>query len=382
VLYSHPELYPPTLNAINNLADHFGEVHVLYRPHKKDEWKWPSNVRLHPAGRMESSVAFRQSSFSHRMAMHLLFAMKLLTLLLKLRPGLVLLYDPYPALFYTRIRPLLPLKKHFLWYHNHDVIEEADLKRGDRMIRLLWEAERQVIRMADLFTLPAIERRRYFEVDGFKGQYFTLPNFPSKKVYSTLPHRSIGRQLTVSFQGSICPGRGLEGLIGMMPLTIKGIDLRFSITGFSNNDKYLDALRELKKNMGEEVVALRDPVAYHRLAEALSDGHIGWVYYGMDSSMDHSMGTASNKFFECCALGLPVLYNEENAFKIYKGFKWALPVALTKESITEKLGYIIDNYPALTAAAYEQFSNELNFEHSFRQLLKILPVANREANFA
>jgi len=162
-----------------------------------------------------------------------------------------------------------------------------------------------------------------------------------------------------------------------MPLTIKEIPVRFSITGFCNNEKYLQSLEALKDARGGETVRFNPAVAYGRLPEALQDAHIGWVYYGMDSSMDHSMGTASNKFFECCAMGLPVLYNEENSFEIYRNFKWAIPVTLTRESIMEKLDYIVANYASLSSGAYRQFMEELNFERAFNDLLKMLPLGDR-----
>lgn len=373
VLYSHPELYPPTLNAINNLADHYDEVHVLYKAHKKDEWAWPANVRLHPAGGAMSVRAFMQQSFSKRLREHLKFILRFLLLMYRLRPGILLLYDPYPALFYRLIKPFLLFRKPFLWYHNHDVIESADLNRKDRMLESRSKAEIWVIGKAGLFTLPAIERKKYFNLTAFEGHYFTLPNFPSRKIFSSLPSRTIGDHITIAFQGSICPGRGLEGMINHMPLTIKGIPVRFSITGFCNDEKYLRTLEASEDARGGETVRFNEAVPYGRLPEALRDAHVGWVYYGMDSSMDHSMGTASNKFFECCAMGLPLLYNEKNSFEIYKNFKWAIPVALTKESITEKLDYVVENYAALSSGAYRQFREELNFERAFGDLLRLLP---------
>ena len=36
----------------------------------------------------------------------------------------------------------------------------------------------------DLFSLPAIERKDYFPMNELKGQFFYIPNFPSKEFYS------------------------------------------------------------------------------------------------------------------------------------------------------------------------------------------------------
>ncbi len=377
VLYSHPELYPPTLNAVINLAAHYKEVHVLYRRHKKDEWKWPPNVHLHPAGKLMSTRAFMLSSFRTRLTIHLRFALKFFVLFKRIRPDILLLYDPYPALFYRVLHRVLPRRKPFLWYHNHDVIEPADLRNGGKMLKLLVDAEEWTLGRADLFTLPTDERKGCFDLQKLKGRYATIPNFPSKRVFSERPDRRVANDITLGFQGSICAARGLEGLTYLLPMDIHGKPVRLSITGFSNDQAYRQSLDELTLGLREAgVVRINEAVAYARLPEVMRNVNIGWVYYGKGSSLDNSMGTASNKFFECCAMGLPLLYNAQNTFEAYKNFQWAIPVELTRESIAESIAYIVGNYEQLSRRAYEQFAGELNFENAFEEMLKILPAAH------
>lgn len=372
VLYSHPELYPPTVNAIMNLAAHYKKVHVLYRRNKRDEWDWPSNVRLHPMGKQLSTREFMQSSFRTRMTGHLGFMLKFLALTIRLRPAILLLYDPYPALFYRTLHHLLPGRKPFLWYHNHDVIEPADLRSGGKIIKLLYDAEQWVSEQADLFTLPAIERKAFF--GKLKGRYFTLPNFPSKKIFSAQPQRRISGDITLGFQGSICAARGLENLARLLPMDIGGKPVRLTITGFSNDAEYRRMLDETTRDLREAgIIRINEAVAYGRLPEIMQQINIGWIFYAKGSSLDNSMGTASNKFFECCAMGLPLLYNAQNTFEAYKDFKWAIPVELTRESIAGAIARIADNYQHLSRLAYEQFADELNYEHAFGEVLKILP---------
>lgn len=376
VLYSHPELYPPTLNAVSSLADHYEEVHILYKPHKKDQWEWPENVHLHRAGKAITTREFMNSPFRKRMMAHFAFALRFLFLLWKLRPKILLLYDPYPALFYRLIRPFNIGKRPFLWYHNHDIIEPEDIQKNS-MSGVLSAAEKSLLGKADLFTLPAVERKAYFDLRRLKGSYFTIPNFPSGKVFHSRPQRRIGSDVVVGFQGSICSGRGLEEFISLLPMVEKGKNLVFSITGFCNNERYWESLNDRIGSLKDQgIVRLNAAVPYGKLADAMEDVNIGWVYYGMDSSLDHSMGTASNKFFECCAMGLPVLYNGNNTFEIYRNFKWAIPVELTMESISKSLAYLVENYQSLSESAYDQFTRELNFENAFGEVLKILPGAN------
>ena len=44
-IYVHPEYYPPTLNAINELSLIFDEVVVVTRNLAASKWKFPENVR-------------------------------------------------------------------------------------------------------------------------------------------------------------------------------------------------------------------------------------------------------------------------------------------------------------------------------------------------
>ena len=91
-----------------------------------------------------------------------------------------------------------------------------------------------------------------------------------------------------------------------------------------------------------------------------------------ERNMDKTMGTASNKFFESCALGLPVLFNGDNIFKDYERFPWAIPVHLNEESLQEKLLFLLNNYIEISAKAREQFLNELNFEKGFEEVMKLI----------
>ncbi|HVS95276.1 MAG TPA: hypothetical protein VHE54_02290 [Puia sp.] len=375
VLYSHPELFPPTLNAVINLAERYGEVHLLYRPHKRDEWVWPSNVHLHPSGKEMTIRQFMSGSTGTRMATHARFVRDFLRLVRRLKPETLLLYDAYPALFYRAIRFFVPGKP-FVWYHSHDVIEGKDLRTGDRTIGLLKSAEKFILGEAGLFTLPAVERKPYYDLSAFKGRYATIPNFPSRKVFHELGPRKISGPITLAFQGSICEGRGLEGVIASLPMQAAGHPVRFSITGFCNDPAYFQRLKTSIADIADPgAVTIREAVPYGRLQEAQKDAHVGWAYYGMDSDMDQSIGTASNKFFEACAMGLPVLYNGDNSFEAYRRFEWAFPVQPSRESLSRQMQFIAEHYECLSAKARDQFLQELNFEIAFEATMKLLPDA-------
>src|SRR3977135_151418 len=54
-IYYHPEAYPPTLNAVNELSKIFKAISIVHRPHLKGNWQYPVNVKTIPSGRFVTS---------------------------------------------------------------------------------------------------------------------------------------------------------------------------------------------------------------------------------------------------------------------------------------------------------------------------------------
>jgi hypothetical protein len=52
-IYSHPEYYPPTLNAIDQLSEIAESIIVVTRNNKFSSWEFPENVELHVTGEFE-----------------------------------------------------------------------------------------------------------------------------------------------------------------------------------------------------------------------------------------------------------------------------------------------------------------------------------------
>lgn len=49
-IYYHPEAYPPTLNAIDELSTSFDTIEIIYRPNIKGSWVYPGNVTAVASG--------------------------------------------------------------------------------------------------------------------------------------------------------------------------------------------------------------------------------------------------------------------------------------------------------------------------------------------
>ena len=217
-IYSHPEMYPPTLNAIHELAGMFDKVIVLYRNSLFNDWVYPDNVVLIPYGMPMSIREQEQLSTVQKIVAFTGFAIKQFKAVLKYQPAQILLYDSIALYSYHLIRNFL--RERFVWYHSHDV-PEADSVRKFSIAWFSFRGEKKSFSYIDIFTLPAKERLQYFPMKKLKGRYFTIANYPLltfyKKFYST---KQITQTIRLIYQGHISEMHGLEQVIELLPKKI------------------------------------------------------------------------------------------------------------------------------------------------------------------
>jgi len=127
-VYSHPEYYPPTLNAIANLAENYEEVIVVCRNVLKSEWEYAPNVRIHPTGEYLTIREAEAKSTAWKVSSFLRYTLTLLKEIRGNRPKLVLLYDAIPLLSFSLSKAFSNTKP-FVWYHNHDVIDIGTVRK-------------------------------------------------------------------------------------------------------------------------------------------------------------------------------------------------------------------------------------------------------------
>src|SRR5664279_3746457 len=61
-IYTHPEFYPPLLNAIDELSGDFDELRVVTRNLYVSRWKYPDNVQLIYSGQAVEINASEKAS--------------------------------------------------------------------------------------------------------------------------------------------------------------------------------------------------------------------------------------------------------------------------------------------------------------------------------
>lgn len=366
-IYFHPEAYPPTLNAIGELSECFNYITVIHRPHLKGNWNYPPNVKVIPSGKYITSVNQEKAPLHQKIYFFYQFTMSLLRACSTEKPGYILVYDSLSLFAYSLVKPLL--SKHKIWYHNHDVTEQKDIRKYS----ISWLAAKNEVKAfnyLDIFSLPTNERLQYFPMDIFKGKYFFIPNYPAKKFYASFyKHKNLANPIRIIFQGSVGPYHGIEEIIPLLKETISGYTLELVLKGPCRTE-YRQLCVELadKYQVSSQLIFL-EVTPYAEVPAASSTCHIGIGILAKQDLMNTTLGTASNKLYEYAAVGLPVIYyNSINFTRYLDKYKWAIPTEVTSQDIREMISLILKNYEALSASAHNDFMQYLNFEKGFMQI--------------
>jgi glycosyltransferase involved in cell wall biosynthesis len=369
-IYHHPEAYPPTLNAVQQLSRCYEEIIIVHRPHLKSSWNYPANVTVVESGKPISSVDQERASLHRKVFFFLIFFKDFVLQSWKKKPGTILLYDTMPVLAFSLARPLLWFK-YRLWYHNHDIAELSQVRKYS----LGWwacRAERKIFKRLHLFTLPAESRKQFFPLETSKAACIVIPNYPSRQVYDAFYRgKNIEEKLILIFQGRVNEGHGFETIIPLLSETIEGKKLELVLKGYIT-EEYKRSLLALAATAGVEgSLRFVGFGPYKDVPEIASGCHIGIGIFSAREIMHLTLGTSSNKLYEYAALGLPVLYSDEKHFTDYLGkYEWAVPVIDNDpESIKTAISKIIRQYERLSADARTSFESHLNFEYIFEPVL-------------
>lgn len=365
VIYGHPESYPPTLNAINELSKDYA-IKVVHRAHQESNWSYPKQVELIPDGPLLSARQQEQLSTPRKVLLFLKFCKVFYVQVNKHRPAVILMYDSLSILAYYIVSKFIFQSAPILWYHNHDVYD-LNLVRKYSLSWLAVKAEKWIFPKLNIFSLPAEERKIYFPMHQLGGQYFFLPNYPSRNFYQPFYHFKLpAAEIRLLFQGQVGPGHGIEEIIHLMPLKIQGIPLKLVLKGVFREgyDQWLQVQIE-EKNLTTSI-ELHGFTPYEDVPRLGAHCHIGLAVFTKVDVMNQSLGTASNKIYEYAALGLPILYYDSPHFqKHLSQYKWAMATDLSPQSLINALEKILGHYSLLSEVAHQDFLEKLNFEHNF-----------------
>ena len=372
-IYSHPEYYPPTLNAITYLSRYYDAIYIVHRNITGFDWQYPDNVKLLHIGKLLPVREAEQRSILYKIRSFWSFSRLLVKTIRLQRAKTLLVYDCMPWLFYRLQKHRLP-KDLFLWYHNHDVLEKQYIRKGS-IAWQAWQSEQKIFSKLDIFSLPAVERQACFPMDQFRGKFFFLPNYPSKAVYG--PYNKQPKEMhgpvRLLYQGSIGSLHGLEEIIPLLGNTVAGKSLELVLKGFISSEYKVELQQLALKHGVQDKLIFLPPTGYREVILNAQTCHIGIGIHRKQDIMNKTLGTASNKIYEYAASGMPVLLYDNEHFRATLGKRsWVFYTDTSDGSLLECLEQIITQYPGLSVAALRDFEGGLCFEHYFNPLLEYL----------
>lgn len=366
-IYSSPERYPPTLNAIRELSKEGYAITVLYRANVEPSWDFPENVKREPDGKVITVMEQMSLGNLSSIFLNIKYAIKSIQLSWSVKPDIYLVYDEKALALFSWVFFLLPKGK--LWFHSHDVNE-----RPNRGIKKYLELLRErTLKKASIVTLPAIERLSYIPV-GPATQVQLLPNFPSIAFYSAYKKtEQNNHEISLLYQGAISDGHGLLEIVSILDQPVNGKKLKLHLAGVDRLG-YVKELQEKASKLGVgSHVMYHGLLPYSELPKLTVNCDIGIATLIPRSKNFATAGTASNKIYEYAACGLPILYYDNEHYTKYLGkHEWALGTDLSPASILNCIELIDRDHSRCSKAARDSFLSAYNYEAAFKPVLSLL----------
>lgn len=367
-IYTDPDFYPPTINAILNLSEAFEEVVVISRNNAAKDFSYPENVRLIKIGENCTVREMEKQSFGKKIFYFLKFLSSFLKYSKQSATRLILVYDSFALFAWHLCRMLIKGKK--IWYHNHDMVNKKLISRFS-IGGFAAASEVSAMKNIDFFSLPSKERLVYFPSLSTDIPVFIIPNYPSLKVYKSFQkNKTHATNVAIIYQGFIGPGHSLEQLTKLLSEKINGLTLQLILKG-SVTDSYRLSLEILARENGVEQQITWIPIGpYSELPTITTHADIGIGINKNTDMVSLAQGTASNKIYEYAASGLPVILYKSDQFEKYLArYDWAFFSDGSVVSLRKTIGEIVNNLENLSLSARKDFEQCLNYEQVFQPVM-------------
>lgn len=362
-IYSDPEFYPPTRNAIFLLAEKYDQVIVLTRNNFiNDSGTFPKNVITKKVGKFVEIRESERKNLFWKIRTFLTFLFHYQLLLTDKKIKIVLLYDAIPL--FANLLSLAPKKKLY-WYHNHDVPEINQCRKYS----IGWfcsKYEHKGLKRVKLFSLPSKDRFNFYPQARPYQKYFYLPNFPLLSKFNNLNLVGKRENFTVIFQGAIGPNHGIEDLLKVMQ---NQKDIHLVLKGWVRDDyrSYLDQLIS-KYNITERVEWIGF-TSYVELINLSASCTVGIGIHMSNDIMNSTLGTASNKIYEYLAAGLPVIVYDNEQFRKNLGDNDYI-LYYNGKNMSKLILQLRNNYLDRSVQARRAFELKFNFEAYFLHIME------------
>jgi len=372
LVYTNPDYYPATANAVHLLAENF-DVILIGRNQEPSHWKYPSNVTVHRLGAYSSVREREQMSSIAKLWEYVNFIIQARYLLKDV--SLIYAYDTfaYTSAYFCRLSlsKLVPLI-----YQNHEISEH--LSPLSSLSGWLQRAERKLIHQATIIVFPDKDRATFFQqVTNIKEQPLIVPNFPLKSIFNfDLDWNSVisnrWESIVLFYRGTISDVSAMREIITSASLIEKKHYIKF--VGFINDNIHQD-LDDLVNNLKiNHLFSYLGKLPYKDLQAHTLSATVGFALYKNTTFDRLACVTACQKIYEYAACGLPVIVSDFPNYREYLSSESWVRFANPEDpqSIAEAIKDILsdfENYKAMCLAARQAFEEKFNYEAVFSPLL-------------
>jgi glycosyltransferase involved in cell wall biosynthesis len=379
LVYSNPDYYPPTVNAVHLLSKHF-DVVLIGRNQAESDRIYPTNVTIHRLGKY-SSVRQRETARATAKFQEYISFIQQTRKLLK-QASLIYAYDGY-AFVAAMLCCLTLAKKIPIIYHSHEISDKipAMTSLGGWISR----AERKWIHQADVVVFPDQDRADFFQkATQFPQLPVIVPNFPLKSIFTfqedwALLIQQRWHSATLFYRGSISDVSAMREIISSVSLVEKKTkqDLSVQYVGFLQ-DKERQTLEHWVGHIGaDSYFSYLGTLPYDDLQSYTLSATIGFALYKSTSFDRVACASACNKIYEYAACGLPTIVSDFSTYRDYLAdepwVRFANPedpqsIAIAVENILSDP----EQYRTMCLAARQSFEEKFNFEAAFAPLMSML----------
>jgi glycosyltransferase involved in cell wall biosynthesis len=372
LVYGNPDYYPPTVNAVNLLSEHF-DIILICRNQSPPDCEYPTNVKVHRLGKYTSVREREKASANAKLWEYINYVAQSRHLLKDV--SLIYAYDAFAytaaylcQIFLYKVTPLI--------YQSHEIGEH--LSPLSSLSGWVQRAEKTWIHKAAITVFPDKDRAAFFQkVTQLKEAPLIVPNFPLKSFYSLpnnfnsiIPKR--WKSITLFYRGTISDTSGMREIITSASLLKEDVQIKF--VGFLNSaeEKQLkDCVNSV--NLSSKFTYL-GIIPYKDLQSLTFSATVGFALYKNTSFDRIACVTACNKIYEYAACGLPVIVSDFPNYRDYLFNESWVYFANPDDphSIASALANILsdfEKYKAMCLAARQAFEEKFNYERVFSPLL-------------
>ena len=386
MIYANPDYYPPTVNAVHLLSEHF-DIVLIGRNYEPTGVTYPNNVIVHRLGNYSSEGVRRSLSFNIKLWEYFQFIHRSHGLLQEV--DFLYVYEPFAFiagyLYKLRFNQNIPII-----YHCHEVPDNlsplSSLTGWVQQLEKLW-----VNKVVEVIQ-PEKERAiHYQQLIGLKTAPIIVPNYPLSSFFNfdlewnNLIHQRWNKP-TLFYRGSISNNISMFEIIQSLKLLLVNTStvLQCNFVGFLNKNIGEDLDREVARlDLKNNFSYLGRVTLYQDVQKVTLSAFIGFCLYKSSSKGTQYTVTSSNKIYEYAACGLPVIVSDFPNYREFLGneswVRFANPD--DPQAIANAIKDILSNfedYQKMCLAARQAFEEKFNYETVFTPLLnKIISLVEK-----